>query len=91
MRLVKTLLQSRKFIAMIVGFIVIVAAKVFKVDVDPLMVAEIVALISLYILGQGIADNGKEAAKINAVSANAGTTTGASAAVTKMAEEIKQG
>jgi len=66
MQILQTLFTSRKFLAMLSGLIALVALKVFKIALDPATVAEMVGLISVYILGQGVADNGKEAAKINA-------------------------
>lgn len=68
MELIKQLLASKKFIAMVITLICLTALKIFKVQLDPSTVAEFVAIISSYILGQGIADHGKEAARINAIS-----------------------
>ncbi len=73
---------------MLSGLIVILALKLFKIEIDPQTVAEIVGLVATYIVGQGIADNGKEAAKINAVSANAGNVSGASGAVSAIADTL---
>lgn len=88
MNLLKSLFSSKKFIAMLAGLIGIVALKVFKISVDPATVIEIVSLVGAYILGQGISDNGKEAAKINAVGSQAGQVSGASQAVTAMAKSM---
>lgn len=85
MQILRSLFSSKKFLAMLSGLIGVVALKLFKVELDPMTVAEIVALISVYIFGQGISDNGKEAAKITAVSNNAGNVSGASQAVSAIA------
>lgn len=68
MNLLKALFGSKKFIAMLCGLVGLLILKVFKVSVDPQTVAEIVGLVASYILGQGIADNGKSAAQVSAIS-----------------------
>lgn len=88
LNLLKSLFSSKKFVAMLAGLIGIVALKVFKIVVDPATVIEIVSLVGAYILGQGISDNGKEAAKINAVGASADGAAGANQAVTAMARSM---
>lgn len=65
MHLLQSLFGSKKFLAMLAGLISLVALKVFKLTLDPTTVGEIVALIASYIVGQGISDSGKEAAKIS--------------------------
>lgn len=63
MDLIKHLLSSKKFIATLLGFVIALAARFgFEVSYE-----ELLALVSpfiAYILGQGIADFGKEAKKI---------------------------
>lgn len=88
MALLRSLFASKKFLAMLSGVIGIVALKLFKVAVDPATVAEIVALIGTYIVGQGISDHGKEAAKIEAVSLNAMSSAASSEAVRAIAESL---
>jgi len=61
----KDLLASKKFIVMLVTVAVAIASKL-GLNLDPDMLTQIIALASAYIVGQGIADHGKEAAKINA-------------------------
>lgn len=56
---------------MLVSLVGIIILKVFKVDVDRQTIMEFVILISSYMLAQGWADSGKEAAKIEAVAAMA--------------------
>lgn len=67
MNLIKSLFESKKFIAMLCGLIGLIILKVFKVSVDPQTVAEIVGLIASYIVGQSIADHGKAAAQVGAI------------------------
>lgn len=91
MLLLKNLFSSKKFLAMLSGIIGIVALKVFKVNLDATTVGEIVGLIAMYIGGQSISDAGKEAAKIEAVSASAlssDVTPKATAAIEQMAAEL---
>ena len=71
MNLVKDLFASKKFIAMLVGIIVTLGAKICF-DVDQETAAMIAGIVGAYILGQGISDNGKEAAKIDAEAAKGG-------------------
>jgi len=56
------LLKSKKFLAMIIGMIAAFLSQRFGVAED--RVTEILQLIMTYIVGQGIADAGKEAAKV---------------------------
>lgn len=58
--LVPKILKSKKGQAMIVGLLVTLFAKTFGLELDPQQAAEVVALIVAYILGQGVADHGKE-------------------------------
>lgn len=59
----KALLQSKKFIAAQIGALVWLGGKV-GLSVDTETMAGIVGPIVAYVLGQGIADHGKEAALI---------------------------
>ncbi len=61
----KALLSSKKFVAALIAALVWIAGKV-GLDVDTTTMAGIVGPISAYVLGQGIADSGKEAAQITA-------------------------
>lgn len=90
LNMLKTLLTSKKFMAMVSGLIVVLLAKL-KFEVDPTTIAELVAMVVAFILGQGVADSGKEAAKINAVSAGANMPVpGATTAVSGMAADVNK-
>lgn len=54
--------KSKKFIMAVVGIVAMIAANFLPVTED--QVLGIAGIIVSYILGQGIADSGKEAAKI---------------------------
>jgi hypothetical protein len=75
----KDLIASKKFIVMLVTIAVAVASKL-GLNLDPDMLTQIIALAGAFIVGQGIADHGKEAAKINAAAANDNTPAPAAAA-----------
>ena len=65
LEVLRGLLGSKKFVAMIVGLIATLVAKIGW-DVPEETIAKVVALIASYIIGQGVADAGKERAKIEA-------------------------
>lgn len=67
MDILRDMLSSKKFIAMLVGIVVTLTAKV-GFDIDDETATMIVGLVASYVLGQGIADNGKSKALIDAVS-----------------------
>lgn len=58
------LLRSKKFITAILGVAAVIGSEVFGVTLDVESLASITLIISGYVLGQGIADNGKERAKL---------------------------
>lgn len=61
---IKSILQSKKALAAIVGMIATLFGKIgWNISAGELLV--MVSPIVAYIVGQGIADNGKEAAKVN--------------------------
>lgn len=62
---VKQLLSSKKFLVMLAGVFVAVLGKV-GVPIDPDLTQEILAMCAAFVVGQGIADHGKEAAKVTA-------------------------
>jgi uncharacterized membrane protein (DUF441 family) len=64
--LIRNLINSKKFIAAIVGFIVAAGARV-GLHLDPTTVATLVSPFIAYIIGQGMADKGKHAAEITAL------------------------
>lgn len=62
MDIIKSLLSSKKFLAMIVGLIVTLVGKIGW-DIPEETVSKLVGLVASYVVGQGIADFGKEAEK----------------------------
>ena len=61
--MIKTLFTSKKFIASLIGVGVVIGAHFgLALDQESIMVA--LSPILAYILGQGIADTGKEKAKV---------------------------
>lgn len=64
-RFLASLLTSKKFVALLVGLLVTAMAR-RGIVLQPDMVLEIVGLFSAYLIGQGFADRGKEAAQIDA-------------------------
>lgn len=65
MDLIRALLASKKFVAAVVGIVLAIAGR-YGFNLDPELVRELVYILIAYIIGQGIADHGKDAAKINA-------------------------
>lgn len=66
--MLKQLLTSKKFVAAAVGLLTVVLAFVLGklgVSVPDEKLAEFIGILAVYLLGQGIADHGKEAAKVN--------------------------
>jgi hypothetical protein len=63
--MIKQLFASKKFLVMLSGIVVFVSARLSHA-LDPADVDRVLALVASYIVGQGIADHGKEAAKIAA-------------------------
>jgi hypothetical protein len=61
----KALLSSKKFVAALIAALVWLGGKV-GLHVDSETMAGIIGPIVAYVLGQGIADHGKEAAQIAA-------------------------
>jgi uncharacterized membrane protein (DUF441 family) len=62
----KEFLTNKKFIVAAAGVIIAFSAK-HGLNLDPETTQYIVGIVIAYLIGQGIADNGKEAAKVNAV------------------------
>ena len=62
MQMLKTLLSSKKFIAMLAGLVATLVAKIGW-NVDTETVNQVIALVVSYVVGQGLADAGKEKAK----------------------------
>ena len=55
-------LKSKKFQAFLLGLVSVVCSKLLGLGEEETKM--IVGLVAAYVLGQGIADNGKEAAKV---------------------------
>lgn len=69
-QLLTSLLGSKKFVTMLAGVLLTIA---IRVGMDPVVAKDVIpgilTLVATYVLGQGIADHGKEKAKIVAESA----------------------
>lgn len=63
---VKDLLKSKKALMALVALIVFVAGR-FGLQLDKAELAGVVGPLWAYVIAQGVADKGKEAAKIEAV------------------------
>jgi|ETNvirenome_6_30_1030629.scaffolds.fasta_scaffold338964_1 uncharacterized membrane protein (DUF441 family) len=61
MDMIKVLFSSKKFTAMIIGIIATFLSTRFNLPEE--QVREIVALVIAYIIGQGVADMGKQTTK----------------------------
>ncbi len=62
--IVKELFKSKKFLAAIAGAAVVVLNKAIGLEIPETDVLKILGVVASYIVGQGIADHGKEKAKI---------------------------
>jgi hypothetical protein len=62
------LFTSKKFLVMLAAIVMAIASKL-GLNLDPDLVNQVLAMAAAYILGQGIADRGKEAAKVEAAAA----------------------
>lgn len=65
MDVVKDLLGSKKFIVLLAGVLLLVA-KTIAPGLEDMSTAELISLIASYLVGQGIADHGKERALVQA-------------------------
>lgn len=63
--LLASLFSSKKFLVMLAGIILAIASQL-GLNIDPKLLDQILTMVSVYIVGQGIADHGKEAAKVAA-------------------------
>lgn len=86
--LIKQLVSSKKIQVLISGTVVTFLAK-YKFQADPLIIQGLIAMVVAYLIGQGIADNGKEAAKIQAVASQAGQSTPATQAMARISDSVK--
>ena len=62
MKTLQQLIKSKKFLAMVGAILVMLAQQQLGIDEDTAQ--KIMNVVIGYIIGQGIADNGKEAARI---------------------------
>lgn len=74
MIVLKDMFSSKKFLVMLAGIIVMAADKL-GLNLDPDFVNKLLGLMAMYILGQGIADHGKEKAKVEAAAASPTVST----------------
>ena len=65
MNFIQTILSSKKLQSMIATVLLVVLNDKLHLGIDPASMIEIVSIVCMYVVGQGIADQGKEAAKIN--------------------------
>lgn len=89
-QMLTNLLTSRKAIAAVVALIVAIAAK-YGLNLDPELVRLVVGVIGVYILAQGIADSGKEGAKIAAAAQASPAMPEAKKAVKKVSKDVTEG
>lgn len=66
MNWLKTKLSSKKVRATIAGIVLVIANDALDLHLNPETVASVVGLLASYVIGQGIADKGKDAAKVQA-------------------------
>lgn len=64
MATIKALFDSKKFISALAGIAFVVSNKVFGWEISEDMILQILSMVGLFIVGQGIADLGKEKAKV---------------------------
>ena len=62
MKLIKTLFASKKFLVSLAGALFVLASSL-GLPVSEAMVYQVMAIIAAYVVGQGMADFGKEAEK----------------------------
>lgn len=79
---IKEAITSKKFIAAVAGILVALAAR-RGLNLDPDSVQNVIYVIVAYLVGQGIADHGKEAAKVQ------GTVSLASNDITNPPQPVK--
>lgn len=81
------LFTSKKFLAALTAVIIYVAGR-FGFDLDPAVLDRIFAAFLVYVGAQGVADVGKSAAQVNAVSTSAPGSIEAQAAVKRIASTL---
>jgi hypothetical protein len=58
----KTILKSKKFLSSVAAILFVLSPA--SAGLDEATILQVVSLVAAYIVGQGIADNGKEAARV---------------------------
>ena len=61
MKFLKKLFSSKKFLAMLSGILIVTVNLAAGLDLPPDALVSVLGVIGAFIVGQGIADNGKEA------------------------------
>jgi hypothetical protein len=91
MEVLTKLFSSQKFLVLLASTIGVLITKIFKVQVDRATIMEFVILIGSYLVGQGIGDMGKSAAKVTAIAslANLNPSISTSHEQAKTVEAIK--
>ena len=64
MDLIRTLLASKKFVAAISAALFVLLNETLALGIDEDTVTQVVTVIAAYVVGQGIADHGKERALV---------------------------
>lgn len=73
--LAKSLLGSKKFVAMLVGLLAVLLTRIgLDEEMSKDVSLKVMAIVSAYLVGQGMADVGKEAAKETGKQATTTTT-----------------
>jgi hypothetical protein len=89
MEVLSKLFRSQKFLVLLASGIGLLITKLFKIEVDPSTILQGVILISGYLVGQGISDAGKGAAKVQAISALTADSSVSATETKKAIEEVK--
>jgi hypothetical protein len=66
MRVIKEMFGSKKFLASVAGVIAVAVAKLTGVEIPDDILMGVLGIVAAYVVGQGVADHGKEATKIAA-------------------------
>lgn len=89
MELLKKLFSSQKFLVLAAAGIGLLITKWVKVEVDQATILQFVILVSGYLVGQGIADNGKGAAKVQGITTLTADKSVSDSDAKKAIEQIK--
>lgn len=89
MDVLKKMLGSRKFLVLLASVVGLLITKYLKVEVEEDTILQFMVLIGGYLVGQGIADVGKGAAKVQAISTLTADSSVSATETKKAVEEIK--